>query len=190
MRATFLKPLLGGAALALVLIALTLASAHAGVADQSATGFSLEETARIAAPPDKVYAALIEPARWWSPEHTFSGSAANLTLDARAGGCWCETLAGGGSVLHLMVVFADPGKMLRLRGALGPLQGTGMDGAMSIALKADGAATDLTLTYNLGGYMKGGFDGLPQGADGVLADQVLRLKRFVETGSPEAAPSH
>jgi uncharacterized protein YndB with AHSA1/START domain len=164
------------------------APANAAVTDQSTTGFELQETAHIAASPDKVYAALIDPARWWSSDHTFSGSAANLSLDARAGGCWCEKLPGGGSVLHLTVVDADPGKTLRLRGALGPFQGTGMDGAMTIALKPNGQGTDLTLTYDIGGYFKGGFGPLPQGADGVLADQVARLKHLVETGSPDTRP--
>ena len=72
----------------------------------------------------------------------FSKSAANLTLDAKAGGCWCETLPDGGSVEHLVVVFADPGKTLVMRGALGPLQGLGVEGALSIVLKPAGDGTD------------------------------------------------
>jgi uncharacterized protein YndB with AHSA1/START domain len=176
-----LKSVLAGATAALLLIA----GARCEVADQSATGFELRETAHIAASPDRVYAALIQPAKWWSSDHTFSGSAANMTLDAKAGGCWCETWPSG-SVLHMTVVMANPGKALRLRGALGPFQATGMDGAMEFVLKADGAgATDLTMTYDIGGYMKGGFGPLPGGADGVLAEQVRRLKLFVETGAPQ-----
>jgi uncharacterized protein YndB with AHSA1/START domain len=176
------KSMLGGAAVAFVLIG----GARCAVADQSATGFELRETAHIAAAPDKVYAALIQPAKWWSSDHTFSGSAANMTMDAKAGGCWCESIPGGGSVLHMTVVMASPGKALRLRGALGPFQGTGMEGAMAFVLKADaGGATDLTMTYDIGGYMKGGFGPLPAGADGVLAEQMARLKAFVEAGSPE-----
>ncbi len=112
-------------------------TAVGAVADVGATGFTVHETVEIAAPPDKVYAALATPAQWWSSTHTFSGSAANLTLDARAGGCWCETLPNGGSVQHLIVVFAAPGKTLRLRGALGPFQGMGVDGALTWSLKPD-----------------------------------------------------
>ncbi len=148
-------------------------------------GFSLSETAHIAAPPDKVYEAIVAPSRWWSSTHTFSGSAANLTLDAKEGGCWCETLPNGGFVEHLRVVYAAPGKTIRLRGALGPFQGMGADGAMTFALKGDDKATDLTLTYNLGGFNKDGFDALAKAADGVLAEAASRLRSYVETGSPE-----
>src|ERR1700693_1962429 len=66
-------------------------------------GFEVRKTVRVAAAPDKAYAALLQPSRWWNSEHTFSGSAANLVLDARAGGCWCETLPDGGSVENLHV---------------------------------------------------------------------------------------
>jgi uncharacterized protein YndB with AHSA1/START domain len=148
-------------------------------------GFSLSETTHIAAPPDKVYAAIVAPQRWWSSQHSFSGSAANFTFDAREGGCWCETLPNGGFVEHLRIVYAAPGKVLRLRGAMGPFQGWGADGALTYALKGDDKATELTITYNLGGFNMDGFDASSKAANGVLAEAVLRLKSFVETGSPE-----
>ncbi len=106
------------AALAMVFVAAAGESASAEVVSAAANGFEVRETAHAAAAPDKVYAGLLLPAHWWNSDHTFSGSAANLTLDARAGGCWCESLPNGGSVEHLRVVFASPGKMLRMRGAL------------------------------------------------------------------------
>ena len=87
--------------------------------------------------------------------------------------------------MHLTVVYVDPGKVLRLRGALGPFQGYGAEGAMTWTLKAVGDGTDLSLTYALGGYYKNGFDQLSKAADGVLTDQVVRLKRLIETGSPD-----
>jgi uncharacterized protein YndB with AHSA1/START domain len=158
--------------------------ASATVVDVAPNGFTIQVTAHIAAPTAKVYAGLITPARWWSSDHTFSGDADNLSLDAKAGGCWCEKLPHGGSVMHLTVVFADPGKMLRLRGALGPFQGYGVDGAMTWTLKASGDGTDLSVAYVLGGYNKGGFEELSQGADSVLTEQVARVKRFIESGSP------
>jgi uncharacterized protein YndB with AHSA1/START domain len=160
--------------------------ATATVADVASNGFTVQVTAHVAAPTDKVYSLLITPAHWWSPYHTFSRDAANLTLDPKAGGCWCEKLPNGGSAMHLTVVYVDPGKVLRLRGALGPFQGYGAEGAMTWTLKAVGDGTDLSLTYALGGYYKNGFDQLSKAADGVLTDQVGRLKRAIETGSPES----
>src|SRR5262249_46273108 len=110
--------------------------------------------------------------------------AANMTLDAKAGGCFCEMLPNGGSVQHLEVVSAMPGKQLRMRGALGPFQGSGVDGAMTWALAASAGQTDLTVTYDLGGHMKGGFVDWPQKADAMVSEQVARLKKLVETGAP------
>jgi uncharacterized protein YndB with AHSA1/START domain len=170
---------------ALAFAAMLGTTAHAAVTDSAPGGFALTETAHIAAPRDTVYAALIEPSHWWSSSHSFSGNAANFTLNARAGGCWCETLPNGGSAEHLIVVFAAPGETLRLRGALGPFQSFAVDGVMTWTLKDSGKGTDLTLTYLIGGYMKGGFDNIAKGADGVLAEQVSRLQHFVETGSPD-----
>jgi uncharacterized protein YndB with AHSA1/START domain len=162
-------------------------SAKAEVVSVAANGFQVKQTAHIAANPDKVYAALVKPSQWWSSEHTFSGNAANLSLVPKAGGCWCEKLPKGGSVLHLTVVTAKPGDSLRLRGALGPLQGMGVDGAMTWSLKVASDGTDLIMIYVVGGYYDKGFDDLSKGVDQVLGEQVGRLKSAIETGKPDAA---
>ncbi len=159
--------------------------ACAAVADSAANGFSVTESVHIAAPPDKVYGELVHPSQWWSPAHTFSKSAANLSLDARAGGCWCETLPDGGSAQHLIVYAAVPGKTLVLRGALGPLQGLGVDGALRIDLRPGGDGTDVAVTYNVGGYLKDGLASWAAPVDEVLGVQFDRLKAQIETGSPD-----
>jgi uncharacterized protein YndB with AHSA1/START domain len=182
-----LRPIIAGAALAAVLLLVQALATRAEVVESSANGFALQRIVHIAATPERVYAALIQPAKWWNSEHTFSGSAANLTLDARAGGCFCESW-NGGSVQHLVVVYAVAGKTLRLRGALGPFQGQGADGALTFTLKPSGDGTDLTMENIVGGYMKGGFTKWPPLADSMLAEQMVRLKRYTETGSPEPAP--
>jgi hypothetical protein len=155
----------------------------AEVASVANNGFEVREMAHAAATPDKVYAALLQPALWWSSDHTFSGNAANLVLEAHAGGCWCESLPNGGSVEHLRVVFVSPGKTLRLRGALGPFQGFAVDGVMTWTLKAAANGTDISLTYSVGGYAKDGFDELSKGADQVLGQQIERLKKLLDGDS-------
>jgi len=179
-----MNAMLCGAAIAFAFIA-AQCIAHAEVVDQQANGFSVQETGTVAASPDRVYAAIADIGHWWSSDHSFSHDAKNMHMDARAGGCWCETLPDGGSVMHMTVAYAAPGKLLRLRGALGPFQATGMEGVLSFALKPNGASTDVTVTSENGGYMKGGPGPLPKLADGVLAEQLLRLKKFVETGAPD-----
>ena len=174
--------------LAICAITLTCASlaggrAAADVLNVAANGFEVRETAHTTASPEQVYAALLQPAHWWNSDHTFSRSAANLVLDARAGGCWCETLPNGGSVEHLRVVYVAPGKTLRLRGALGPFQGLAVDGAMTWSVQSAAGGSDISLTYAVGGYVKDGFDELSKAADRVLAEQLLRLKKLAD-GEP------
>jgi uncharacterized protein YndB with AHSA1/START domain len=156
----------------------------AEVASVAGNGFEIRDIAHTAAPPDKVYALLLQPARWWNSDHTFSGSAANLKLDARAGGCWCETLPGGGSVEHLRVVYVSPGKTLRLRGALGPFQGLAVEGVMTWSVKSAADGTDISFTYAVGGYAKDGFDEVSKVTDRVLGEQMERLKKLADEAAP------
>ena len=167
------------------LAALSLISAAAGPASaevKSVTpnGFEVASAATIAAPPDRVYAALGEVGRWWSPSHTFSRDAGNLSMELRAGGCFCERLKDGGSVQHLQVVYAAPGEGLRLRGALGPLQTEGVDGTLSWTLKPGEGGTSVTSSYVLGGYIRSGMEQWAPRVDRVLDEQLQRLKSFVE----------
>ncbi|MEJ0042863.1 MAG: hypothetical protein WDM81_11940 [Rhizomicrobium sp.] len=87
------------------------------------------------------------------------------------------------------VVLAAPGETLRLRGPLGPFQGEGVDGALTFSLKADGDGTALTLSNEMGGFMKGGFGDWPGRADAMLAQQMAHLKQYLETGSPALKPA-
>src|SRR5437764_15001149 len=109
----------------LILVLAVAGPASAEVKSVTANGFEVATTGTIAAPSDRVYAALGEVGHWWDPSHTFSRDAANLSIELRAGGCFCERLKDGGSVQHLQVVYAAPGQGLRLRGALGPFADRG-----------------------------------------------------------------
>jgi len=169
-----------GLALAATLLA---GAAQAEVTDKSAVGFEVTEKATIAAPPAKVWDALMHPARWWASDHTWSGDAKNLAFDPS--GCFCETLKRG-AVRHMMVIYADGSTQLRMAGALGPLQSTGADGHLGIVLKAAGGATEVTLTYDVGGYARGGLaDTYAAPVDRFLGEQLARLKKAVETGKPD-----
>ncbi len=171
------------AAMALAALSVS-ASARAEVVDAQSGGFEVRETVQIAAPPEKVYAALGQIGRWWDSEHTFSRDANHLTFDPVAGGCFCESLPGGGSAVHMRVIYAAPGQALRLEGALGPLQGLGGTGHLAWTLTAKAGGTELVQTYDFGGYAKGGFDGWATPVDRVLGQQEARLKNWVETGKP------
>jgi uncharacterized protein YndB with AHSA1/START domain len=159
---------------------------QAEVTDKAATGFTSVHHLTIKAPPSEVYGALTDRiGQWWDAAHSYSGAAANFSMDARAGGCFCERLPGGGSVEHMRVVFADPGRMLRLNGGLGPLQSIGVAGAMSFTLSETGQGTRLDYRYVVGGHYEDGLDTLAEPVDRVQLGQLQRLKRYVETGTPE-----
>ena len=71
---------------------LAASGAQAEVVDSTANGFAVKQEAEIAAPAGKVYEAIVAIGRWWSSDHTYSGDASNMTLEARANGCFCEAL--------------------------------------------------------------------------------------------------
>lgn len=158
-------------------------AANAEVTDQGPAGFQVRQVVEIAAPPAKTREALGQIGRWWSSQHTYSGDAANLSIDAT--GCFCEKLKDG-QVRHMTVVYSDA-STLRMFGGLGPLATTGASGHMGLQIEkvADPNKSRLTLTYDVGGYAK---DGLAQTwakpVDLMLGEQVGRLKAYVETGKP------
>ena len=154
------------------------------VKDSSVIGFTIEDTVMISADPDDVYHALVaDIGSWWDSAHTFSGNANNLSLDDKAGGCFCEKLEHGGSVRHLEVVFAAPGKTLRMIGGLGPLQSMAVTGSMTWALNKANNGTTVTVTYSVGGYRPGGLQKLAPLVDTVMSEQLYRLKNFIEMES-------
>jgi uncharacterized protein YndB with AHSA1/START domain len=169
---------------ALIPVLAVAGPATAEVKSATPNGFEVVSIATIAAAADRVYSALGEVGHWWSPSHTFSRDAANLSIELHAGGCFCERLKDGGSVQHLQVVYAAPGEGLRLRGALGPLQMEGVDGTLAWTLKPAEGGTSVTQSYVVGGYIRGGMEQWAPRVDRVLDEQLQRLKSFLEGKSP------
>jgi uncharacterized protein YndB with AHSA1/START domain len=170
---------------ALLIIALSAlaGAARCEVVDSQADGFTARETATIKSPPQKVWNVLIRPAAWWSAAHTFSHDARNLTLEAKPGGAWMESLPGGGGVRHMVVVYIDPPSTLRLEGALGPMQAMGVVGHLTFTLKPNGGSTDITAVYDAGGHEPGGMTSLAPVVDRVIGEQLAGLKTAVEAGA-------
>ena len=161
------------------------AAAHAEVADLGPTGFlTKHEFSTTATPADSYKAFATEVTQWWNSSHTYSGSAANLSIDARPGGCFCEKLPDGGGAQHMTVAFLAPGKSVRLVGGLGPLGASGVAGSMTWKFTPAGTGTKVEVAYSVGGYMQGGFDKMAPAVDFVVGEQLGRLKNFIETGKP------
>ena len=169
-----------------ILCAMLAAPVRGEVIESTAGGFSVRNVAAINAPPANVYAALTDKVDgWWDPAHTFSHDARNLSVDAKPGGCFCERLPDGGGVQHMSVVYASPAKLLRLTGAIGPLQEAALAGTMTWKLSQASGGTTVELIYTVGGFRAGGFRDMATVVDGVLSGQLARLKAFVETGRPD-----
>lgn len=160
------------------------AVAAAEVSDSSPGGFTVKTTFTIQASPAEVYRRLIHIGDWWDSAHTYSGDAHNMTIEEKAGGCFCEKLANGGSVRHLEVLFVAPGKTLRMGGGLGPLQGIASSGSMTIKLSPADGGTKLEMTYAVAGYLPSGMNTLAEPVDSVLTGQFTRLKNLSERGDP------
>lgn len=131
----------------------------AGAADAGTNGFLVRQERIREAPPEQVYASLIgQVGSWWNSQNTYSGDSNNLSIDPRPGGCFCERLPNGG-VEHMRVVLLRPNEMVRMVGGLGPLQASGLSGSMTWRILPANKETKLELTYSVGGFIAGGFDG-------------------------------
>jgi hypothetical protein len=161
------------------------------VVGQSAQGFVSRNVVVVAASPAAVWRRLVTPSAWWSSDHTFSGDAANLSLDPVPNGCFCERLpaedaapAKGakpgarpprGGVVHMRVVYVEHAKALRMVGALGPLQSEAVNATLTVTLKAVDGGTRVMFEYVVGGYMRYPADKIVPAVDAVMANQLISL---------------
>jgi hypothetical protein len=162
----------------LVVAAILLISlpARAEVSDLTAAGFLSTHRFEIAAAPGAVYEALSRAGEWWNGQHTYSGNAANLALEARAGGCFCERWDGN-SIEHGRVIYAQRDKALRIDGALGPRQEMGAVGVLQFALAPAEAGTKLVVTYRVR-LTDPAVEKIAPVVDRVIGEQARRLAAF------------
>ena len=139
------------AAIAIV-AAMAFGTARAEVKDSAPNGFTIENSQVVPVDAATAWKALVDDVgRWWPKDHTWWGDASKLSIQARAGGCFCE-VDGERQAWHMTVTFVDPGSTLRMTGGLGPLQGMGLDGALEWRFAKAAEGTKITLWYRAGGY--------------------------------------
>lgn len=160
--------------------------AFAEVKTTTETGFSTLHSAVVDAPPEVIWKRLTAPKLWWNKAHSWSGSVDGFAIDARAGGCFCEAIqekgADGklktvGTVEHMRVIYAHPQKVLRMQGALGPLQAEAVLGTLTVVIEKpkEGNGTIISFSYVVGGYMRQKLSSLSGAVDNVLGEQFKSL---------------
>ncbi len=173
-------------ALFVSVMVIEIGSAAADVVDAETTGFTTANEATIDAPRDVVWrAAIAEIDQWWSSDHTISGEANRLRIDAKPQGCFCEHLGENAGVVHMTVTMVNPTVVLRLTGGLGPLGLMGVNGNMTWEFSDAEFGTRVKFTYAVGGYRPGGLESIAAPVDGVIGEALRRLKAHVETGDAE-----
>jgi hypothetical protein len=167
--------------LAIALFAALAPPCRTEVADVAADHFAVTHEADLNVSGQRAWTALVDEIdQWWDPSHTFGGDAAALRLEAKPGGCFCETLPEGGGVVHLTVINAAPGKTLVLTGALGPLQQHPVQGVMTWQLEPANGKTHVKLTYRVSGWFQSAsLADLAPAVDGVLGEQLARYAEHV-----------
>lgn len=173
----------------LIFGALSLALSSPAVAEVKASGdngFSVVHIAEVDAKPEVIWARLISPKDYWSKAHSWSGRSDGFSLDPKIGGCFCEAIREEqpdgklktiGNVEHMRVIFSQPGKVLRLQGALGPLQSEAMLGTLTVAIEPveDNEKIKLSFSYVVGGYMRYKTSEIAPAVDKVIGEQFKNL---------------
>ena len=171
----------------------SVTAARAEVTNTADNGFTVQHQTVIAGDAEAVWKAMIAPSRYWNGDHSWTGNAENFYLVPQAGGCFCELIrttsadnikSSDGSVQHMRVIYAHNNKMLRMSGALGPLQSEAVVGTLTMQLQPQGGSTVVRFTYKVGGYMEFAIDQIAPAVDGVIGEQLARLAALF--GEPEA----
>ena len=160
------------------------APARAEVTTSSANGFEVKHQISLVVPPAKAYASFANIGAWWSKDHTYSGDASKLSLRLIPGGCFCETIDGGG-IEHLRVSYVKANEQVVLSGALGPLLYEGVAGSLDVKFEKIAGGTRVTFVYRAAGFARGNGVAYAPTVDTVLGEQVRRLRVFAAGGAPK-----
>lgn len=155
------------------------ASAAAEVIESAPDHYTLRHEATSPLSPSDAWSRLVDPARWWHPDHTYSGRAEALSLELKAGGLWREDWDGG-SVAHGEVLMVQTGKRLRLNAPFGPLQGMGVNVVWTITLEPEGEGTKIIFDEVANGTVASGLDSIAPAVDGVKSVAISRLAGNME----------
>lgn len=175
-----------------------ISPAQAEVTNTASNGFTIQHQAMVDGSAEDVWKTIIAPSRYWNPDHSWSGNSDNFYLVPQAGGCFCELIrktgadnikSSEGSVQHMRVIYAHKNKVLRLSGALGPLQSEALTGTLTMVMQPQDGKTAVRFSYKVGGYMEFKVDEMAPAVDGVIGEQLARLAALFESKDGKEASS-
>lgn len=124
------------------------AGASAQVTWWEGRGLTLRKEVTVPLSPEAAYDAFTgDVSPWW--DHTMAEHPKSLVIEPRAGGAFRETFDDDGNgVIHADVIYADRGKVLRLRGPFG-FSGKALDLVHTFTFTAAGSgSTRVSLELN------------------------------------------
>ena len=163
------------AATALLLAAMP---ASAEVIARTADSFTLRFERRTEAPPAVIATLMGRPYAWWDGAHSYSGDAANLSVDMQVGGCWCEKLPDG-SAFHHGTVLAIEEDRLVFDAPFGPMHGKTTRADLVVAWSGPEGGRTLVWTLTVEGAGLGAF---ADPVDGVMGAAFARFNQYVDSG--------
>ena len=173
-----LKPLLAAAVLALC-----ATPAAAEVVARTADSFTLRFAEAADIEPDEIPGTLRGLSRWWDPAHTYTGSAANLSLDLTPGGCWCERFPDGTDFDHGRTVSVGSDRFV-FDAPFGPMRGKVTSARLTISWPAANDGWTPTWTMVVEGP---GIGAMADTVDAVMGNGYMRWLYYLENALPPPA---
>lgn len=165
---------------ACIILLLASVMTKAEVSEVSEQHFIISIKTTLMAPKEQAYQQFLQIGDWWQDSHTWFGDASAMTIEPKAGGCFCER-NGDKQALHMTIAHVNPGISVQMIGGLGPLQSLAVNGHMlwNFESTEDGNTT-LTLTYRVTGFVNQKTKDWSKAVNGVLQQQVESLKTKFE----------
>lgn len=170
--------------LAAAVMALFAGPVSAEVVARAADSFTLRYAVGAEIAPGDIPGTLTDLPKWWDSAHTYSGSAANLSLDLTPGGCWCEKLADGTDFDHGRTVSVEADRMV-FHAPFGPMRGKTSRADLTVTWPAANRGWTPTWTMVVEGP---GIGAMAEAIDAVMGAGYQRWLHYLEYGeSPDGA---
>lgn len=156
--------------------------ASAEVVQRTADSFTLRYQVGAEIDPADIPGTMADVGRWWDSAHTYSGDAANITVDLTPGGCWCEKLADGTDFEHARVVSVNADSLV-FDAPFGPLKGRTTRAVLTVSWPPANAGWTPTWTMTVEGP---GIGAMADPVDGVMGAGFQRWIRYLEYGDAPA----